>query len=66
MRKSRGMGRRMTCDAMGNSSGALVAQVSQKAGYRHCATTLPSKEGIGWGGASGAHSLRWRKVGQAA
>jgi hypothetical protein len=57
------MGDGMTCATTEKCSGAVVAQVAQKAGLRHCATTLPPKGGIGWGGASGALALRWRTSG---
>ena len=57
------MGLGMTCATYKFCGGAVVAQVAQKAGLRHCATTLPPKGGIGWGGASGAMSLRWRRGG---
>ena len=54
------MGNGMTCATTEICGGAVVAQVAQKAGLRHCATTHPPKGGYGWGGASGASALRWR------
>lgn len=47
------MGNGMTCATTEKHGGAVVAQVAQKTGLRHCATPPPLKGGDG-GGANGA------------